>query len=221
MEDVVMSDSDGQAPVHHPVFARMYARLAPKFEAQGAAEHRDETLAGLVGRVVEVGAGTGINFVHYPEAVTEVVAVEPEPYLRALASQAASSAGVAVTVLTGVADHLPVEDASCDAGVASLVLCSVPDQAAALAELRRVIRPGGELRFFEHVVANKPGFARFQRAIDVVWPSVSGGCHASRSTLDAIGAAGFEVERVRRFAFRPSLLTTPATPHILGVARRR
>lgn len=214
------SDSNGSAPKHHPRFARMYARMATDFEAKGAAEHRDEALAGLSGRVVEVGAGTGINFSHYPATVTEVVAVEPEPYLRALAIDAATDAPVPVTVLDGHAERLPLEDASCEAGVASLVLCSVPDQAKALAELRRVIRPGGELRVYEHVRSDRSGFARAQRTLDVVWPHVGGGCHASRATLDAIEAAGFEVETVRRFSFRPSLIVAPLAPHIVGIARR-
>jgi ubiquinone/menaquinone biosynthesis C-methylase UbiE len=198
----------------------MYARMAEDFEAKGAAELRDEALAGLSGRVVEVGAGTGINFAHYPAGVTEVAAVEPEPYLRQLATEAAASAKVPVTMVDGDAERLPLDDASCDAGVASLVLCSVPDQATALAELRRVIRPGGELRFFEHVRSDRPGFAMFQRAADVVWPHVGGGCHTSRATLEAIEAAGFDVEHVRNFTFRPSLIVAPVSPHIIGVARR-
>lgn len=194
--------------------------MAKDFDAKGAAEHRDETLAGLVGRVVEVGAGTGANFEHYPATVTEVMAVEPEPYLRDIAVTAAASAAVPVTVLDGVADRLPFDDVSCDACVASLVLCTVADPAAALAELRRVIRPGGELRFFEHVRADTPGFARFQRVVDVFWPHVGGGCHTSRDTLGAIEAAGFEVETARRFTFRPSLVVAPVAPHVIGVARR-
>lgn len=206
--------------MHHPVFARMYARMAKEFEAKGAAEHRDEALAGLAGRVVEVGAGTGANFGHYPATVTEVVAVEPEPYLREIAERAAVSAPVPVTVLDGVADRLPLDDASCDAGVASLVLCTVDDPAAALAELRRVICPGGELRFFEHVRAATPGFARFQRIVDVAWPHLGGGCHASRDTVDAIEAAGFLIEKLHPFTFRPSLVVTPVAPHVIGVARR-
>jgi ubiquinone/menaquinone biosynthesis C-methylase UbiE len=207
--------------VHHPVFARKYARMAKEFEAKGAAEHRDETLRDLAGRVVEVGAGTGANFGHYPVTVTEVVAVEPEPYLRDIATKAATSAPVPVTVHDGVADRVPLDDASCDAGLASLVLCTVADQAAALAELRRVIRPGGELRFFEHVRAETPGFARFQRVVDLAWPRLGGGCHTSRDTLAAIDAAGFVLEKVRRFDFRPSLVVAPTTPHVIGVARRR
>jgi ubiquinone/menaquinone biosynthesis C-methylase UbiE len=211
---------DRSRPRSHPLFARMYARMAADFEAKGAREHRTEALAGLTGRVVELGAGTGINFRHYPTTVTEVVAVEPEPYLRAIATDAAVKVEVPVTVMDGHAERLPLDDASCDAGVASLVLCSVPDQAAALAELRRVIRPGGELRFYEHVRSDRPGFARAQQALDIVWPYLGGGCHASRTTLEAIERAGFELESVRSFSFRPSVVVAPVAPHIIGTARR-
>jgi ubiquinone/menaquinone biosynthesis C-methylase UbiE len=210
--------SDG---VHHPLFARLYDRLAPKLEKEGAAEHRRELLAGLEGRVIEVGAGTGINFAHYPSTVNEVVAVEPEPYLRGRAAEAARTAPVAVTVVDGLADSLPDQDSSFDAGVTSLVLCSVPDQDAALAEVHRVLRPGGELRFYEHVLANSNGLARFQRAVGHVWPLLAGGCHPDRQTGDAIEAAGFAIEDARRFRFSPSFIETPVAPHILGRARRR
>jgi SAM-dependent methyltransferase len=207
--------------VHHPLFARIYERIGRCADARGASEHRDEVLAGLTGRVVEVGAGNGLNFTHYPPEVIEVVAVEPEPYLRARAQEAAEAASVPVRVVDGVAGALPAGDGEFDAGVASLVLCSVPDQAAALADLRRVIRPGGELRFYEHVVANRPRVARAQRLLDrTIWPRVAGGCHVGRDTLAAIGDAGFSVDRCRRFEFRPAPLMTLTAPHIIGVARR-
>lgn len=206
--------------VNHPVFARLYARLSRAEEAKGAAEHREEMLAGLAGRVVEVGAGNGLNFAHYPSTVTEVVAVEPESYLRGLAQRAAGEAQVAVTVVEGTADRLPLEDGSCDAAVCSLVLCSVADQAQALGEVRRVLKSEGELRFYEHVLSDRPGIARFQRAVNVVHPYVSGGCHVTRDTEAAIRDAGFEITTIRRFDFAPSLLTKQAAPKILGAARR-
>ena len=206
--------------VHHPLFARMYERMALAFEVKGGGAHRDEALAGLTGRVIEVGAGTGLNFAHYPDTVTEVIAVEPEPYLRAKAKQAAAGANVPVGVVDGMADRLPADNASCDAGVASLVLCSVPDQTTALAELHRVIRPGGELRFYEHIRSDSARFARFHSAIDVVWPHMAGGCHADRATLDAIESAGFTIAHARRFTFRPSVTTMPVSPHVIGTARR-
>ena len=202
----------------HPIFARVYARISPAMDAQGAAEHRRTLLAGLAGRVLEVGAGNGLNFAHYPPAVTEVLAVEPEPYLRGLAHLAADQAPAPVRVVDGTADVLPTPDASMDAAVASLVLCSVPDQARALAELYRVLRPGGELRFFEHVQADTAGLARVQRLADLVWPTLVGGCHTSRDTLAAITAAGFQLTSVQRFRFPEGRLPQPAAPHVLGVA---
>src|SRR2546423_10625469 len=123
-----------KASVCHPLFARLYTWLSRGAERAGAAEHRDENLAGLRGRVIEIGAGNGLNFAHYPPEVEEVVAVEPEPYLRARAGEAAARAPVKVTVVEGTAEQLPGADAEFDAAVVSLVLCTVPDQPNALAE---------------------------------------------------------------------------------------
>jgi ubiquinone/menaquinone biosynthesis C-methylase UbiE len=203
------------------MFARAYERCAKVADARGASAHRDELLAGLAGRVIEIGAGSGANFDHYPEAVTEVVAVEPEPYLRGVAERAAATTGGRVRVVDGVADALPARDGEFDAAVASLVLCSVPDQQRALREIHRVLRPGGELRFYEHVRAGAAGVATAQRVLDVVWPLFTGGCHTSRDTPAAIEAAGFTVERLRRFSFRPCLLAAPVSPHVVGAAVRR
>jgi ubiquinone/menaquinone biosynthesis C-methylase UbiE len=153
--------------------------------------------------------------------VEEVVAVEPEPYLRARASEAAATAPVRVTVVDGTADSLPGADGEFDAAVASLVLCTVPDPARALSEARRVLRPGGELRFYEHVRADKPGLARWQdRLARRLWPAVGGGCHPNRDTEAAIAAAGFDVESARRFDFRPGPGMAIVEPHVIGVARR-
>jgi ubiquinone/menaquinone biosynthesis C-methylase UbiE len=205
--------------VRHPLFARMYARMSPRAEARGVADHRRETLAGLAGRVVELGAGNGLNFPLYPVAVTEVVAVEPEDYLRARAREAVGASPVRVEVVDAVADGLPFPDESFDAAVASLVLCSVPDQASALAELRRVLRPGGELRFYEHVRPRNPRTAaRWQRLDDWnIYPRIAGGCHAARDTEGAIRAAGFQIETCRRFPFKGGPVTAP---HVIGTARR-
>jgi len=204
--------------VHHPIFARLYERISVTADRRGADEHRTELLSGLTGRVVEVGAGNGRNFAHYPDTVTEVLAVEPEPRLRESALRAAADAPAPVRVVDGVADRLPAEDGSFDAGVASLVLCTVPDPNAALAELRRVIRPGGELRFYEHVVSRRPGAARVERALDAtIYPHLAGGCHLARDTLAAIQRAGFEIRSCRRFPFGPSAIG-PQVAHILGTA---
>lgn len=189
--------------------------------SRGEDEHRRRLLAGLSGQVIEVGAGNGLNFSLYPDTVDKVVAVEPEPLLREAAIEAAAEAATDIEVVDGVAGALPVADSSQDAAVASLVLCSVPDQRTALAELRRVLKPGGELRFYEHVISNRPIPARLQRMADATfWPHVGGGCHMARDTGAAIEDAGFEVERLDRFPFSPGVVV-PTIPHILGVARRR
>ncbi len=218
----LQSESPAAEPVRHPFFARVYPSFAVRADARGQSEHRRELLAGLAGRVLEVGAGTGRNFRHYPPWVTEVLAVEPEPSLRSLAEAEAVDVSVRVYVTDGLSGRLPVEDGSCDAGVASLVLCSVPDQEEALGELRRVIRPGGELRFYEHVLSSDPGLARLQRSVDrLFWPKVGAGCHASRDTVAAIERAGFEIESCRRLRFKPSpIIGLWTSPHVLGVARR-
>jgi ubiquinone/menaquinone biosynthesis C-methylase UbiE len=145
--------------VQNPLFARFFDRFCGRDRGNGERDLRVELLAGATGRLVEVGPGNGINFPHYPRSVAEVIAVEPEPYLRSQAEKAATHAPVRVQVMPGLADALELAPDSVDAVVACGVLCSVPDQDAALAEFRRVLRPGGELRFYEHVRSRRPGFA--------------------------------------------------------------
>jgi ubiquinone/menaquinone biosynthesis C-methylase UbiE len=199
----------------------MYMRMAGTAEERGATGHRLRLLDGLSGSVVELGCGSGLNFAHYPASVTEVIGVEPEPTLRAAAEKEATKAPVAVRVVPGTADDLPLADSSVDAAVASLVLCSVPDQQRALVELRRVLRPGGELRFYEHVIANRQPKRALLQLGDAsrLWPAVAGGCHAARDTTTAIEKAGFDIESIDRFGFRATRLL-PMLPHILGTARR-
>ncbi|MFD6565692.1 class I SAM-dependent methyltransferase [Micromonospora profundi] len=207
------------AAVSHPVFARVYERLSVAMDRAGLDEFRRDLVAGLSGRVIEVGAGNGRMFPHYPPGVTEVVAVEPEPRLRAAAIRAATTAPVPVTVVDGLAEALPAGDGEFDAAVVALVLCSVTDQADALAEIHRVLRPGGQLRFFEHVAVEEPGrLRRIQRLCDAtVWPKLFGGCHTARDTTAAIGAAGFTVGELRRFRF-PATSSSPSSPCVLGRA---
>jgi len=203
----------------HPRFARLHQRLSAESERRGTAEHRGRALVGLAGREIEVGAGNGLNFPHYPGTVTEVVAVEPENNLRALAEHAAATASVPVTVIAGHGDALRFDDASFDAAVVSLVLCSVPEPDHFLAEVQRVLKPGGQLRFFEHVRSSSPLIGVFQDVITPVWGAIGGGCHLNRDSRAAIEAAGFEIDELDRFGYAP-LKFVPAHAHILGRAHK-
>lgn len=205
--------------LQHPRFARGYIRMSPEMEERGVAAHRRRTLAGLTGRVVEVGAGNGLNFAHYPDTVSGVLAVEPEDTLRAHAERAARQASVPVEVVDGHAGAVPAADGAYDAAVASLVLCSVPRQATALAELFRVLRPGGELRLYEHVRSGRAVVGLLQDAVTPLFAAMAGNCHPNRDTEAAVVRAGFVIESAERFGFSPGP-GVPRLPHVLGVARR-
>ena len=200
------------------MFARFFDRFAAKDKGRGEDALRRALLAGLSGRVVEVGAGNGINFEHYPAEVEELVAVEPEPYLRGQAERRAHSLPLQARVVDGTAADLPLESGSVDAVAVAGVLCSVADQDAALVEFRRVLRPGGELRFYEHVRSRRLSFGRYQDIVALVWPKLMGGCRPNRDTLATIEGAGFRIERCRGFGFPPNARAYPVKPRILGVA---
>jgi ubiquinone/menaquinone biosynthesis C-methylase UbiE len=204
-------------PVRHPIFARCYARVGHLMDAE-IGDHRRRLLAGLTGRVLEVGAGNGLNFQHYPAAVTEVLAIEPEPYLCRLALAAARQAPVPIRVVDGTGEALPALDRAVDVVVASLVLCTVTDLNQALAETRRVLRPGGKLRFYEHVRAEDPRLARWQDRLERPWVWLVGGCHPNRDTVAAITAAGLRLVQLDRFDLQA--MPPLARPHVLGVAER-
>lgn len=204
--------------VRHPLFARLYSRFVlPAIARHGGDDLRRRTLAGLAGTVVEVGAGDGVNFAFYPAEVERIIAVEPEAYLR---ERAAVHADERVELRDALADEIPLGDGEADAVVFCLVLCSI-DQTASLAEASRVLRPGGELRFLEHVRAPEPGAVRnLQRALDAtVWPRMFGGCHCGRDTARAIEDAGFTVTEIDRFTF-PEGSRAPESAMILGRAVR-
>jgi ubiquinone/menaquinone biosynthesis C-methylase UbiE len=206
-----------QRAVHHPLFARVYARVGHLMDAE-IGDHRRRLLAGLTGRVLEVGAGNGLNFPYYPATVTEVLAIDPEPYLRHLALATARQAPVPIRVVDSTAEALPARDAAVDAVVASLVLCTVIDLEGALAEVRRVLRPGGRLRFYEHVRATDPRLALWQDRLERPWGWLVGGCHPNRDTVAAIAAAGLQVVQLDRFDLKA--MPPLARPHVLGVADR-
>ncbi len=200
-----------------PVFAAFYDVIGRIDERAGMAERRRDLLAQAHGRVVEIGAGTGLNFSHYPPAVTKVEATEPDPYMRKRARKAAAVAPVPVTLTDAVAEALPFADASFDAAVATLVLCSVRDADMALHEVRRVLKPGGRLLFFEHV-RGQARLARWQDRLERPWGWFAGGCHPNRDTVQAIREAGFELEQVDEFHFNPALVLV--RPHASGAAAR-
>ncbi|MFF9089731.1 class I SAM-dependent methyltransferase [Streptomyces sp. NPDC014991] len=221
----LLSTRSGQVArgdVRHPLFARCYARVSVGAETRlGLAGVRERLLAGLSGRVIEVGAGNGLSFRHYPGTVAEVVAVEPEPLLRRLALEAALRARVPVDVVPGVAEALPAGSEAFDAAVLSLVLCSVRDVARALDEVRRVLRPGGEVRFLEHGRGGGRAVTLSQQALDrTVWPALTGGCHLAREPVAALRAAGLELGPYRRLSLPQHGPRLPVPYGVLGVAWR-
>ncbi|MFJ5997618.1 class I SAM-dependent methyltransferase [Streptomyces sp. NPDC092370] len=208
--------------VRHPLFARCYARASVAAETRmGMGRMRGRLLGGLSGRVIEIGAGNGLNFAHYPGTVAEVVAIEPERLLRQLAVEAALRAEVPVDVVPGAAEALPVKSEGFDAAVVSLVLCSVRDVPRALGELRRVLRPGGEVRFFEHGRGGGRAMTLTQHALDrTVWPVLSGGCHVAREPVRALRDAGFELGPYRRVLMPAEGPALPTSYCVLGTAWR-
>ena len=180
------------------LFAAMYDRGLKATEEAGLGEMRRQLLAGAAGRVLELGAGTGVNIDLYPAAVTDLVLVEPDPHMAKRLRARLEASPQQATVLEAPAERLPLADDSCDLAVATLVLCTVPNPAAALAELRRVLVPGGRLLLIEHVRAEDPARARWQDRLEKPWQFLADGCHCNRDTAAALAAAGFgaiELER--------------------------
>ena len=202
--------------VDNPFFARVWMFIS-RHEPEIVATWRRENLAGLTGRVLEVGAGTGSNFPLYPDTVTEVVAVEPERRLTRIAQTAAASASVPVTVTASTIESLDASEPF-DAVVCSLVLCSVDKPDSVLQQLLSLLRPGGELRYLEHI-ASSGWRAQLQRLADAtVWPRLAGNCHTHRHTERAIADAGFRIETARRDWQLPPWVPIPSTEVAIGRA---
>ena len=201
----------------HPFFARMWTVMSAH-ETPLLRRLRTENLAGLRGRVLEVGAGTGTNFEFYPAEVREVVALEPETRLAPIAREAAAAAPLPVTVIESTIETLPPGTEPFDAVVCSLVLCSVNDPDAVLQQLNSVLRPGGELRYFEHVAS--PGWrGALQKIADAtVWPRIAGNCHTHRNTEQAILAAGFTITAARHQMTFPAWVPLPVAEMSVGRA---
>jgi ubiquinone/menaquinone biosynthesis C-methylase UbiE len=179
-------------------FSAVYDRAFEAAEEAGLRAMRRQALTGAAGRTIEIGAGTGANLDLYPQAVTDLVLAEPDPHmLRQLRSKAGEGRPVE-NIVEAPAEALPFPDSSFDSAVCTLVLCTVPDPAAALAEAARVLRPGGRLLFVEHVRSRHPGLARWQDRLEKPWRFLGDGCHCNRDTVASIEASPLTVDRIER-----------------------
>ena len=205
-----------QKTLDHPFFARLWTVMSAH-ETPLLRRLRTENLAGLSGRVLEVGAGTGTNFAFYPDTVTQVIALEPETRLAPKAREAAAQAPVPVAVIESTIESMPDTELF-DAVVCSLVLCSVDDPEEVLRQLNSVLKPGGELRYFEHV-ASSGWRGSLQRLADAtVWPRISGNCHTHRDTERAITEAGFSLDVARHQWTFPGWVPLPVSEVAVGRA---
>jgi len=183
------------------LFAAVYDRFTAGAEAAGLSKRRKDLLAAARGRVLEIGAGTGANLAFYPDAVQTLTLAEPEPPMAKRLARRVANQTRAASIIGAPAEQLPFPDASFDTVVVTLVLCTVTDPARALAEIRRVLAPGGRLLFLEHVRSDDPRIARWQDRLNGLNQIIAHGCHCNRATLDAIRAAGFTIVDVTRGEF--------------------
>lgn len=197
------------------LFACVYDRFTAGAEQAGLRAHRERLLSGARGRVLEIGAGTGANLPFYREAES-VTVTEPEPAMaRKLASRIREQPR-SIELLQAPAERLPVPDARFDTVVSTLVLCTVPDQGAALREMRRVLKPGGSLLFLEHVRSEDPALAVWQDRLNGVNRVIAYGCNCNRATVAAIAAAGFTITSLQREEFPKA--PPFVRPLVIGVA---
>jgi len=202
--------------IRRRLFAALYDRVSKGSEEAGLREERRQLLAAGEGATLEIGAGTGLNLPHYPEAVTRLVLAEPDEHMRRRLVQRAEEVSPAPEIVDASVERLPFPDATFDTVVVTLVLCSVPHQEAALREIARVLKPSGRLLFLEHVRSDDPKLAKWQDRITPLYNLV--GCNPNRDTLSAIEGSALAVETVKH----GEVPKAPkfGRPLIAGIARR-
>jgi ubiquinone/menaquinone biosynthesis C-methylase UbiE len=198
------------------LFAALYDTVGKGSEEAGMREERRQLLAEAQGATIEIGAGTGLNVQHYPDAVTRLMLVEPDRHMRARLGRRVSEVLPSAEIVEARADRLPFPDASFDTAVVTYVLCSVPDQQAALSEIARVLKPDGRLLFLEHVRSEDPKVAKWQDRVRPLYNLFD--CNPNRATLAAIEASPFAVESVKRGEVPKA--PKVERPMIVGIARR-
>jgi ubiquinone/menaquinone biosynthesis C-methylase UbiE len=177
-------------------FSALYDRCFKAAEEAGLRDMRREVLTGARGRVLELGAGTGLNLELYPEQVRDLTLVEPDPHMVRQLRKRVTDLGSAAQVVEAPGEKLPFEDGSFDTVVVTLVLCTVPDQKGTLQEIKRVLKPDGRFLFLEHVRSPEPGLAKWQDRLEKPWRFLGDGCHCNRDTEAALADAGFELSDV-------------------------
>jgi ubiquinone/menaquinone biosynthesis C-methylase UbiE len=176
------------------VFAALYDRMMRRGEELSMGKRRGELLSNAHGRTLEIGAGTGANIPHYPDAVQELILAEPFEPMRRRLEHKLDGSGRSASTLDATAEAIPLEDESVDTVVSTLVLCTVDFPDLALAEIWRVLRPGGQFLFIEHVRSHSPGVARWQDRLETPWRHFGAGCRCNRDTIASIAATGFSTQ---------------------------
>jgi ubiquinone/menaquinone biosynthesis C-methylase UbiE len=193
MTEIICDETRSETSTAYARWLRVMALVYDPYlwlgELMGMRRRRQALLTMARGRVVEIGAGTGLNVAHYPDTIDELILTEPEPGMRRALQRRAHDA----VVLDAPAERLPMDDASVDTVVATLVLCTVPDPDAALREIARVLRPGGQVLFIEHVRSSSRLVAAYQKLMVRPWRAFAGGCVCNRTTLETLRANGFRV----------------------------
>ncbi|WP_191906077.1 class I SAM-dependent methyltransferase (plasmid) [Haloarcula sp. KBTZ06] len=203
-----------------PLFAAIYDPATALVERTLLRPHREYLVANLDGTVLDLGAGTGAMFPYFnsvANASTEVHAIEPDPHMRRQAEEKANAQATPIHIESAPAEALPYDEDTFDVVIASMVFCTIPEVESAISEIVRVLKPGGELRFFEHVIDD--GWrARVQSALAPLWRRLAGGCHLTRQTgTQLVAEQSFDVVEIERL----NLGITPIRPFVRGRLRKR